>query len=296
MGGTIDPRFRERWIDVRRQEGQRRLRAVIAVVIVTAVAGGGVGATFSPLLAVEHLRADGTAHLPTSRIVAVSGLDDHRPMVSVATSAVAGRLQAEPWVASARVIREWPTTIRIVVGERRAVVVVASADPATSRATVEVDATGRVLTAPTPTGAALPRLMGSPAPGRAGSWLAGTSATSRPSGLLGEALAAAAAMPASVSGRIGGIVVDPAGAVTLALSPGPAVVKLGRPPAASLSPPETQAAPALTGSDVALVRQMEALATLVANVDLSKVAQIDLTVPDRPALTPAPGAAILSTK
>ncbi len=258
-----------------------------------------MGATFSPLLAVEHLRADGTAHLPSSRIVAVSGLGDHRPMVSVATSAVASRLRAEPWVASAQVIREWPTTVRFVVRERRAVAVVASADPTTSKATVEVDATGRVLTTPTPTGAALPRLMGSPAPDRPGSWLAGTSATGRPSGHLGEALAAAAAMPASVSGRIGGIMVDPAGGVTLAWSPGSPgspVVKLGRPPAASVAPPGPHAAPALTGLDVALVRQMEALATVVANVDLSKVAQIDLTVPDRPALTPAPGPAILSTK
>jgi hypothetical protein len=46
---------------------------------------------------------------------------------------------------------------------------------------------------------------------------------------------------------------------------------------------------------VTLARQVAALATLLSTVDLSKVAQIDLTVPDRPALTPTPSPTIVST-
>lgn len=280
----MDPRFQERWVKVRREEGHRRRRVATAVIAAVSVVAAAVGATFSPLLAVRRVRVTATPHVGVPQVLAVTGLGDHRPMIEVHASAMAARLATLPWVASARVSRQWPTTVAVTIHERRQV---AQVDVAGG--VVGVDGTGRVLTAPQPAPTGLPTIAGAPAPGAPGTWLTGTGHSSPTLGPVGASLAVASALPAPVAARVATVTGGRDGTVTLTLAPGATTVLLGEVPA----PGDSVAGPASV--PVTLARQVAALATLLSTVDLSKVAQIDLTVPDRPALTPTPSPTIVST-
>ncbi|MDQ2729383.1 MAG: FtsQ-type POTRA domain-containing protein [Actinomycetota bacterium] len=289
----MDPRIRERWVSVRREQGHRRLRAAVVAAAAVAIIAAAVGAAFSPLLAVGHVRVAATAHVPVGQVLAVTGLGNHRPMVEVNAASEVSRLDTLPWVASARVSREWPSTVAVTVRERRPV-----AQVTVTGGVVDVDATGRVLTQPQAATAGLPTLVGSPAAGPPGTWVPGTGlpGTGRRSpvqGSVGASLAVASALPAPVANRVSTVTMDGRGVITLALTPEPTTVTLGE----VAAPGDPAEGPAVTGSSVpvALARQVAALSTLLATVDLSKVAQIDLTVPDRPALTPAQTPTTLST-
>lgn len=284
----MDPRFRERWVSVRREEGHHRLRVTLMVAAVVAVLGGGVGVAFSPLLAVRHVRVAATPHVPVAQVLAVTGLGDQRPMVEVSSSDAVSRLDALPWVDSAKVVRQWPATVSVTVHERRPVAKVTGPG-----GVAEVDGSGRVLTQSAAPAAGLPTLVGAPAPGPPGTWLGGASRRSRPPHGLGASLTVASALPGPLAGRVGTITVDPQRTVTLTLVTGPTTVTLGEvgPP----GDPAPGAAMTTSSVPVSLARQVAALSTLLTTVDLSHVAQIDLTVPDRPALTPAQTPTTVST-
>lgn len=280
----MDPRFKERWVSVRREQGHRRLRAAVAAAGAVAVIAGCVGAAFSPLLAVRHVRVSSAAHVPAPEVLAVTGLRNHQPMIKVHAAAEVSRLEALPWVDSALVRRHWPSTVSVTIHERRPI-----AEVTVTGGAVDVDATGRILTPPHPATAGLPTLLGDPAPGPPGTWLAGTSRRSPPRGGVGASLAVAYALPVPVAARVATVSVDGHGVVTLALVPGPTTVSLGE--VAALG----ERAGAVSSVPVSLARQVAALSTMLSAVDLSKVARVDLTVPDRPALTPTQTPTTLST-
>lgn len=284
----MDPRFKQRWVSVRREQGHRRLRAAVAAAGAVVVIGGCVGAAFSPLLAVRHVRVSAAAHVPAPAVLAVTGLGNHQPMVEVQAAADVSRLDALPWVESARVSKHWPSTVAVTIHERRPV-----AEVNVAGGVVAVDGTGRVLTPPHPATAGLPTLIGAPAPGQPGTWLAGTSRRSPPQGGLGTSLAVASALPAPAANRVATMSVDGHGVVTLALMPGPTTVSLGE--VATPGDPAAGTVGAASSVPVSLARQVAALSTLLSTVDLSQVARIDLTVPDRPALTPTQTPTTLST-
>ena len=58
------PRFRERRIKVRRDEGRRRLRRLVILALVMAAVLGGLGATRSVLLDVDDVAVAGGARTP----------------------------------------------------------------------------------------------------------------------------------------------------------------------------------------------------------------------------------------
>lgn len=278
-GPAIDPRFRARWVAARREEGQRRLRLVLVAGALLALVAAGLGALHTPWLSVRQLQITTGSHVSEAEIAQLSGLRAHPPMIDVNGAAVRRHLLAQPWVATATVSRSWPSTVRITVGERRAVAVVG---PPTSP--VLVDGTGRVL-GPAATPAGLPQLPGAPAAPAAGGWLPGTGGPGGGTTLTGVALDVAAALPPAVASQVASVNVGPGGGVTLALTDRVTTVALG------------PVAPAPPGSAAAasLARQGRALAAVAASVDLRTVARIDVTVPDHPALTPVQPAATVST-
>ncbi len=178
----IDPRFAERWTRVRREQGRRRLRILVAAGAVVVVTGLGVGALYSPLLNVRHIRVSAPASVPRPQLLAIAGVSHPRPLVDIDAGQVAARLDAVPSLGAARVTKQWPATLTISVVRRTPVAVVARAVPAEARpgtpATsspgwATVDATGRVL-ATVQAAPGLPVLQGLgevPAPGQ---WLAGS--------------------------------------------------------------------------------------------------------------------------
>ena len=294
----IDPRFAERWTRVRREQGRRRLRILVAAGAVVVVTGLGVGALYSPLLNVRHIRVSAPASVPRPQLLAIAGVSHPRPLVDIDAGQVAARLDAVPSLGAARVTKQWPATLTISVVRRTPVAVVARAVPAEGRpgtpATsspgwATVDATGRVL-ATVQAAPGLPVLQGLgevPAPGQ---WLAGSPgpAALRPGRPGTRPLADLGASPDSASVPGGAAA---ALAIVTALPPSLRSHALSV-TVASGGQLRMEVVPAGAGSagisvDLGdgsrLAAKLTALATLLSQANLAGVAQIDLTVPDRPA-------------
>jgi cell division protein FtsQ len=273
----IDPRMRQRRIEVRREEGRRRLKLLCILIGGTVAVALGLGITHSQLLAVHHVEVSGVAHTSRAQVVAAAGLGHGGLMVDVDPGHLAERLGQLPWVARAAVSRRWPTTVKIAITERSPVALMAG--PPGQLAVIDV--TGRVLavwptgtgptgtgptvTGPTVTGpvpgVGLPTLIGLDPAGPAGSTL--------PDGdPVRAALALLAAAPRdiglSAKTWIRTVQVADDGELSAVLNTN-ITIRLG---------PIDQ-----------LDTKLLALRALLEQVDLKGVATIDLRVPDAPALT-----------
>ncbi|MGH9115308.1 MAG: cell division protein FtsQ/DivIB [Acidimicrobiales bacterium] len=283
----IDPRFARRWVEVRREEGRRRLKVLVAVLAAIAVAGIGVAVVYSPVMKVRHVRISGAGPIPRREILQVAGLSRYKLMADVDTAAIRRRLDAVPGLGDAQVSRDWPGTVAIQVEVRRPVAVVdAGLGAPPGRRWATVDATGRVLAeaaAPLPGVPVIGGIGALPAPGQ---WLAGSAGPSAAIGGRGladlqaaadsasvptgaaAALAVVTALPASVLPDVQTVTAGPGRRLRMAVLParvasGSMAVDLG------------------DGSHLA--QKLTALSALLTEADLSGVASINLTVPDRPA-------------
>ena len=114
---AIDPRIRERRIEVIREAGRRRLRITIVVASTIIVVGLAYLAVRSPLLDVDHIRVGGARRESASAIRAAARVNLGDPLLFVDQGAVARRVERLPWVEHARVHRDMPGTLTITVTE-----------------------------------------------------------------------------------------------------------------------------------------------------------------------------------
>lgn len=99
-------------------------RPLLALVLVVAAVGGVVWLVgYSSVLAVEDVTVEGTDHLTVAAVRDAAAIPVGDPLVRVDTDAVARRVESLAPVASARVERDWPHGVRVVVTERVAVAV-----------------------------------------------------------------------------------------------------------------------------------------------------------------------------
>ena len=283
----IDPRVARRWIEVRRDAGRRRLRVIViagAVLALVALAGGSF---YTPIMKVRHVRVAVSGPMSAKRVESLAGLDRYHLMIDVHAGAVARRLDAVPQLAGAHVVVQWPSTVRVRVIVRTPVALIEKMPAAGQAAAwLRVDVTGRVLSSSPDPAAGLPVLSGVGDPPAVGDWISGSlgpSAIPQPKPAVdmsaasdssdmprgpAAALAAIAALPAAVRSDILGVSVEASGDLSMDVLPtniavGSIAVELG------------------DGSQLA--RKLSALTALLGQADLSGVASVDLTVPDRPA-------------
>jgi cell division protein FtsQ len=275
----IDPRIRQRRIEVRREEGRRRLKFLCTLLAAALVATAGFGITHSWLLAVHHVEVTGTAHTSREEVIAAAGIGDGDLMIDIHPGRLVARLDGLPWVASAAVSRHWPTTVQIRITER----VPAALIPSQPGLMAVIDGTGRVLAVgPAPSGPALgatpaaaarrlPTILGLEPAGRPGSWLGDDG---RLQGALALIAAVAADGPPSLRDRISTVSVAQDGQLSATLTPSVTV---------HLGPPDQ------------LDSKLLALRALLEQVDLKGVTSIDVRVPDAPVLTRARRPGTVST-
>ncbi|HEX4244927.1 MAG TPA: FtsQ-type POTRA domain-containing protein [Acidimicrobiales bacterium] len=253
----IDPRIRQRRVAIARHQGRRRLRIVVALVIVAIVVVGGLGLLHTGLFSAKKVAVTGShPHTPTATILAAAGLTGHPPLISVNPGAVAAKVERLPWIAAARVSRNWPDHVTIAVTERAAAA--SMAGPGTSWS--EVDRTGRTVAVGS---ARLPGLVdvavrdakGPVAPAALG---AHTVSAALP------ALQVAGTLPAAFSGQVTQVVGNADGTVNLALNSGLTV---------------------LLGTDKDLHAKYEAVAAIIAGAPLKGAKTIDVTVPQSPTVS-----------
>ncbi len=250
---VVHPRVWQRRVAVLRDQGRRRLRWVVAGVVVLVVLCVGLLVLHTPLLALRHATVRGAQHSGPEAVLQAAGLLDHPPLIDVDPANVAARVERLPWVADAVVVRHWPDDVTITVTERSPVGSIGRPGGGVA----VVDAAGRVLAwqGAAPPG---PVLVAPVAPGPPGTVLAGAA---RP------ALAVAAALPAALAGRVQQVAVGAGGVVTLDLGGG---------------------LRAALGRTDGLRAKLVALDSVLAGAQVSGPAMIDVTVPGEPTVGPAP--------
>jgi cell division protein FtsQ len=171
-------------------------------------------------------------------------------MIDVDPNDAARAIEALPWVAEARVVRHWPSTVEVTLLERSAVAVV----PAGENGWVLVDSTGRILSEERDPPAELVKLHAEVSPGPPGSVVDPASR---------GALGVFDALPAALNGRVTAMATA-GDAVTLTID--------GR-VAVSFGPPS------------GVHEKLIALETLLTRVDIKAVKTIDVRVPTAPVIT-----------
>jgi cell division protein FtsQ len=227
-------------------------------VVVAAV----VGLLHSPLTRVRDVTIEGARHTPRNQILVAAGLAGAPRVLMIDAGGAAARhaVDALPWVASASFARSWPWTIVITVTERAPAALV----PA-GRTTDEVDASGRVLQVLSGLEDAppLPVVTGA-LPALPGQHVLPTSSTGQQ--VLNELLTAAAAAPPDLARRRLQLAYSPASGLVARLGSAKALI--------------------LLGDASNMTTKLAVLEELASTVGLANYSQVDLTVPQRPALTP----------
>ncbi|HUC15819.1 MAG TPA: FtsQ-type POTRA domain-containing protein, partial [Acidimicrobiales bacterium] len=171
-------------------------------------------------------------------------------------------VEALPWVATATFTRHWPWTVVITVKERSPVALIVSGG-----AVEAVDVTGRVLEVVPPHEAppSLPVVLGAQG-AQPGSDVSPGRSLAQPA--LEELLAAAGATPPALAKRRVQLAYSAQKGLVAHVGAGPALV--------------------LLRDASGLATKLAVLQELASRVGLAGYSQVDLTVPERPALTPLP--------
>lgn len=252
----IDPRLRARRIAVLRDAGRKRLTAAIvagALAVVLALAWAVVFQ--SPWLSVSEFDVRGASYTDRAAITQAAASVRGDAMLTADLGQVRRQIEALPWVASVRVSRQWPRSVRIDVVERR---------PAASLFQVDgtwrlVDLDGRVL-------AASPNQPAGLVPIVAGGTVVVPGATV--DGWRAQAILVAGHLAPALSSRLADVHLDPEGGVALSLRDG-GTVWFGN-------------------ADDLPAKQLEVLAVLT-NLGEEPVGIIDARVAGAPVLRPATG-------
>jgi cell division protein FtsQ len=225
---------------------------LLGLILVGGLAAGAIALLHSSLFGARTVVIAGAVHTERGEILAVTGLDRSPPLIDVDPSKMARRLERLPWVATASVRLDWPSTVAVAVVER---VPVATARTRYGRYAL-IDATGRVVEDQASRPVDVPLMS---APGIAGLPGSALGPASRP------LIAAAAALPVSLLPRVKEIVASGGDGVVLDMTGGMTAV---------------------VGDDEALAQKFVSLATVLRRVNLQGVGAIDLRVPGTPVLTP----------
>jgi cell division protein FtsQ len=209
---SIDPRIRERRAAVARSEGRRRLRWLVASLVLALLVATGWLVTHSALLDVDHVRVTATQHVTADEVRRASGVRHGDALLFLDLGAAEKRVERLPWVDDASAQRRLPGEVELQVTERSPAAWARRAPDVVAL----VDARGRVLTDVTEVPAELPELTGLtsiPPPG-------GEAAPRAAAGVLDK-------LPPGLRGRVGRVAAGGAG-VVLTLRDGPEV-RLGAP-------------------------------------------------------------------
>jgi len=243
----IDPRIRRRRVEVKRDEGRRRLRVLLTGLGFFLAVAAAVGLVHSPLLTVSSVSVLGARATDPTAIVQIARLDTHPLMVDVHAASINRQVAALPWVKTAKTERHWPQSVRITVTER---VAVAQLEAGSGQWAL-TDEAGRVLDVG-PRQPDLPVLAGVANPGPPGAVLHAA-----------EALTVARVLPPDLRSRVKEVAVVADG-IDLALTP--------------------RGTAHLGGID-RLGEKLTAVATVLVRIDPKNLAVLDVRVPEAPVVT-----------
>jgi cell division protein FtsQ len=89
------------------------------MVVVIAVALGFAALRFAPIFQVEHIDVLGNSQVSADEVIAAAQVSDATPLLELPVDEIESRIESLDAVAGARVVRDWPDRVKIVVRERR---------------------------------------------------------------------------------------------------------------------------------------------------------------------------------
>src|SRR5262249_48910386 len=95
---AIDPRIRERRVAALRAQGRRRLRWMVGVVVLAALAAAAWAVTHSSLLDVERVRVTGTQQATPAQVRFAAGVKPGDAILFVDTGAIARNVERVAWI------------------------------------------------------------------------------------------------------------------------------------------------------------------------------------------------------
>ncbi len=262
---SVDPRLKARRVETARVEGRRRLRTLVALIIITVLAIGSLALIDSSAFDVDRVVVNGVVETDPATVVATTEIALGDPLLEVDLNRAARQVETLPWVASAVAERRWNGDIRIEVVEREAV---AALEVENTDLFVLIDASGRQLEGVEvrPShfvpieGVAASGILAQPAPASARS-----------------AVRVVGALPPSLKPQVVSVRVEAANVATPdqpTIEPQILVLTLA-----------DGGGQVILGDDSSLAEKMLGLETMLTRVDLRCLDTIDLRVPTAPALT-----------
>lgn len=115
---SMEPKLLERRKTVAEDRAKRNLGKLLRFLAALFAVASVLWILLSPWLSVHQVRTAGVEASDAHGILAREGVVTGTPMIMVRTGAVERSLAADPWISEARVWREWPNEVVVVVGER----------------------------------------------------------------------------------------------------------------------------------------------------------------------------------
>ncbi|HUY85636.1 MAG TPA: FtsQ-type POTRA domain-containing protein [Acidimicrobiales bacterium] len=248
----INPRIRQRRVQVIRDQGRKRLIAVEWTSGILFAVAAIFGLAHSSFIGVKNVQITGSVHESREAIESQAGITQgSTPMIDANPAQVSHRIDQMPWVASTVTVRHWPWSISIFIKERTAVGMVFDRNGALEL----IDGSGRVL-GPANQSIGLPMLTGVPVAPKPGRWI-GKAAK--------PALTVAAALGPNIKPGISRIELGGGGTVDLQWGSETTVI---------------------LGNTTDLAAKLDSLVTLLAKGNLRGATRIDLEVPNLPTVGP----------
>ena len=194
-----DRRILERRRAIIVERVRRRRRVLLVAVAVVVVSIGLYQLARSPLFGLTAVRVEGADAATRAAVLTAAGLRLGEPYLAIDREALRRRVEALPDVASARVLRSYPSSLRIVVTERTPTALVSS-DGAYWLVAADGIVLRRLAKRPAGAQAALPYVAGVPLPrgARPGVRLA-------PDNPLANALTALGHMDPALKSQVAGV-------------------------------------------------------------------------------------------
>ena len=100
------------------------LWALVVLVAVGVLIGGLFALSLTPILPVQTVNAEATAHLTQENILKLAAVPDNATLLNVDTAKIEENLAKNPWVKSVHVSRQFPGELTIAVEERKVFAIV----------------------------------------------------------------------------------------------------------------------------------------------------------------------------
>lgn len=117
MTDQVDPRLARRRRQVQEDSARRRLRWLVAILLLAVTAGLVVAVLQSSWFSIDTISVEGQERAPVLALLEEAGIEEGVSIVSVRTAGAVEKLRANPWVAEAEVRAVWPRTVEVVLVE-----------------------------------------------------------------------------------------------------------------------------------------------------------------------------------